>query len=255
MFRTSLTNFQGVILTEDTAKAFQHLSAQAAGNQWDVRLIGPSAGSADGNHLSLIPAGREVHLRLERKGVTDPQQILNAIWGYAVPAGFVPWLRYPVAGQSDEIVFHYFGTWKSIYDRLIAEGRGHLAWPSVCAAAQCDVGAWKGDRTQERFLQAQLHRLGQNCGPVDGVIGPRTTEAIEALGLSKLPLPQLLDHLAKASPPSLPAQSRQRGHVALPGRALVVQAFGGIKAIQTPQGATLTVDGPGRLVVDVGDPT
>lgn len=255
MHRSTLISYQGVLLTPDTAHAVKALTIQAAANQWTVQVVGPVAGSQSGNPLSLVSAGREVHLRLERAGVADPQQILNATWGYAVPGGFTPWLRYPIAGQTEEAIFHYFGPWKYVYDRLIAEGRGHLAWPSVCAAAQCDVGAWAGDRVQERFLQAQLHRLGQNCGPVDGVLGSRTTESLEALGLVRLGLPQLLEYVSKANPAAPSAQSRQQGHVAMPGRQMTVNAFGGIKVVQTAHGATLTVDGPGRVVLDIGEST
>lgn len=256
MGRIQLVSHKGLLLSSDTVQALTALSAKADANKWWVDLFGPRAGEEDGNPLSLIPAGREVHFRFVRSevGEPDPQVALNALWGHAVPLGFIPWLRYPLVGPDDHI-FHYFGPWVTLYDRLLAEGRGHLAWPSVCAAAQGDVGVWKGDKAEERFIQAQLHRIGRNCGPIDGVIGDRTGEAIESLGLARASFPQVVEHLRAAESPPLPDNVRKVGHVAIPGRQLSVTATGSIRVVKTQQGATLTIDGPGRVLVDVGGVT
>jgi len=205
--------------------------------------------------LSLIPAGRELRLRLERQESTV-EEALFALWGCAVPLGFTPWTRYPVCREDDEVedstIFHYYGEWAMVLDRLLAEGRGHLAWPSLCCAAQSDIGAWKGDHPLERFVQTQAHRVGAGCGPVDGRVGARTLSALGTLGIPQMSLEDAARLLASRGTPSVAPQDRRRGHLALPGCSLTVHAFGGVKATRTPQGATLTVDGPGRLVLDIG---
>lgn len=252
--RQSLISFRGFLLTKDTAHAIELLEAKAAELQWKVRLIGPTPGSEEGNPMSLIPAGREIHMVLEQ-GDSSKQAALNAMWGCAIPLGFTPKCRYPLATDSESNVFHYFGPWRALHDRILSEGRGHLAWPSVCCAAQCDVGQWKGDRTTERLLQAQLHRVGRNCGPIDGVIGPRTAMAIQSLGLGQVSIKGLLDHLYQLEEGKRASSPRQVGYIALPDRQLAISSTGSVKVARTKQGATLTVDGPGRVLLDIGDPT
>ena len=252
MKRISLVSFQGLLLTQDTADALSILETRAMEHKWQVLVCGPPPGSKEGDPLSLVPAGREIWVKLGHKTQLDPQVALNALWGFAVPLGFTPLLRYPLMGESD-MVFHFFGPWRALSDRLLSEGRGHLAWPSVCAAAQCDVGQWKGTREQERFCQAQLHRMGRNCGPVDGVFGPRTVATMETLGLAQSNLQKVVEHLANQVPMQQRPFSRKIGYISVPGQTLSLGATGGIRMIRTPQGATLTIEGPGRLIMDVGD--
>ncbi len=251
--RQSLISYQGFLLTKDTATAIESLKAKVAETGWRVLLEGPVPGSEEGNPHSLVPAGREIHVRFAQ-GDSSEQAALNALWGCAVPLGFTPWCRYPLAGEPKTNVLHYFGPWRVLYDRLMSEGRGHLAWPSVCCAAQCDVGQWKGERGLELMLQAQLHRVGRNCGPLDGVIGPRTAQAIQSLGWGKLTLEQIVEQLCEIGGEPPQSTARQVGHIALSNRQLSVAATGGVKVARTKQGATLTVDGPGRVVLDIGGP-
>ena len=138
-------------------------------------------------HLSMRPAGREVELKLELaefQGSEDAKACaeIETLWGLAVPLGFTPWQRYPLVGAQQE-VFHYLGPWAGVVDSLHGEGKGEAAWPSVCAAAQVAVGRWEGPRTDSLRIQAQLHRLGIPCGPVDGHINERTLSCLRALGL------------------------------------------------------------------------
>lgn len=248
MQRLKLTSYKGMLVTPDMVAALKALEARASDNgKWRVKFLKTDTTKPD--PLSLAPAGREVRFVFERAGA-DPQTALNAAWGAAVPLGFTPGLRYPLLHDGHE-VFHFFGPWRDVYDRLLAEGRGHLAWPSLCCAAQVDIGAWTGDKEEPRFVQAQLHRIGRNPGPVDGVVGPRTAAAIESLGLSRGSFAQVVDHLRTAMPPERPEGTTQRGHFLLPGREVVVEAFGGITSWSAPHGAAFEVTGPGRVVVDV----
>ena len=246
MYRQRLKTYKGLIVTADTAEALRLLENRANDNgRWKIKYT-PQVASSD--PLSLLPAGREVQLAFEKPGVS-PQDALNAAWGCAVTLGFTPKLRYPLV-EPGSMVFHFFGPWQGLYGLLLAEGRGHLAWPSVCCAAQCDVGEWKGDREEARFIQAQLHRMGRNCGPIDGVIGQRTAAAIESMALPRGTLVQVAEHLRAAEPPKVASQVG-RGHLHIPGYGLVVEGYGGVKAWPIQTGAGIEVTGPGRLVVDV----
>lgn len=246
MSRLERVDFRGALLTEDTIKAVLTVIAKASGDGWQVDVQGGAA--------HMPQSGREIRIRLSRPDVSNPQAGVNMLWGYAVPLGLTPWCRYPVVGPDDD-VFHFFGPWRILYDRLLAEGQGHLAWPSVCAAAQCDVGTWDKGQALERSLQAQLHRTGFNAGPIDGILGPRTTKALEQAGVSHLGLAQALVYLKKQpdAAPTVSERGRHVGHLALSGQRMSITAFGGVRAIAHTNGAMITVDGPGRLVVDIGD--
>lgn len=250
MLRQRLMVHKGLSLTGDTVNALKALEEGAhklAG--WRVQYHKPEP--AEDRALSLLPAGREVWLSLVHPEASPtPQRALEALWGFAVPLGFTPLSRYPLMGHGSN-VFHFLGPWTPLYDRLLAEGRGHLAWPSVCCAAQVDIGVWQGDKEQARFIQAQLHRVGLNVGPVDGVVGARTTAAIETLGLQRPSLAAVAVSLQQAEPPAHPSSVRGKGHVVIPGKDLSIVAYGGVTAVRTTHGASLDIRGPGRLIVDI----
>jgi len=251
MHRERLHNFRGILLTPDTVTAVEALLRSLDSHGWVTTLLGPPAQeswAAD----SLVPAGREIWVGVQHEKA-DEQACLNALWAHAVPLGFTPWLRYPQVTAHDHRVLHFFGPWQRLFDSLISEGQGQLAWSSVCAAAQCDVGTWKGDKAEGRFIQAQLHRAGFPCGPVDGAVGPATVAAIRAAGLGAFSSQQLLERLKSLEPPAAPPRPRQMGHLALPGRNLVIHTTGGVKATQTALGASLAIDGPGQLIIEVGE--
>ncbi len=204
---------------------------------------------------SLIPAGREILLDLrfkEDKGSEESkrERELAMLWGLVVPLGFTPWSRYPLPAPGDN-VFHYFGPWQTLYDHLIGEGRGEAAWPSLCAAAQCDVGAWEGPQAVERTVQAQLHRVGTNVGPVDGIIGQRTLEGLKRLGLQGQKLMDAVEKLLSFDNAPRDPQERQFGHVVIPGHNSSIVCSGQVYSTKTAQGAALTIEGPGRVIIDV----
>jgi peptidoglycan hydrolase-like protein with peptidoglycan-binding domain len=239
-------NHKGMMVAPDVATALRSLETAANQGGWRVRYVKPEPEPYSA--VSLLPAGREIQLTLEKDGSSD-LEALYATWGTAVPLGFTPKLRVPLL-EPGHLVFHFFGPWQGLYGKLLAEGRGHLAWPSVCCAAQVDVGTWVGDKEEPRFVQAQLHRMGRNCGPIDGVVGQRTAAAIESLSLPRGSLTLVADHLLKAEAPKKP-EAVARGHLHLPGRGVVVQGYGGVKAWPMDNGAGFEVSGPGRIVVDV----
>jgi len=246
MQRIRLMTYKGLIVAPDVAEALRAVEEAGVKGGWRMRFIKPDPQPY--NEASLRPAGREVHFVFEKDGWSQ-QDSLYAAWGAAVPLGFTPKLRDPLMEPGYD-TYHYFGPWQSLYGKLLAEGRGHLAWPSVCCAAQVDVGEWKGDKEESRFVQAQIHRIGRNCGPIDGVVGQRTAAAIETLSLPRGSLTLVAEHLRAAVPPKN-QETAGRGHLHLPGRQLVIEGFGGVKAWPMDNGAGFEVSGPGRIVVDV----
>lgn len=248
MYRQKLHSYKGMLVTADVAETLRLLEAKAnERGKWRVRYLKPSRPTGIASE-SLLKAGREVQFVFERAGAAA-QDAMNAAWGCAVPLGFTPHNRYPWGGPNSAI-YYFFGPWQRVNDKLLAEGRGHLAWPSVCCAAQVDVGVWEGDKEEARFVQAQLHRVGRNPGPLDGVIGPRTAHAIESLNLPRASLAVVAEHLRTAEP----AQGKnpgKRGHLLVPGREMVVQGYGGVTTWPTQNGAGIQVEGPGRIVVDI----
>jgi hypothetical protein len=200
--------------------------------------------------VSMRPTGREVYLTVE--GAANPVDEVTALWGMAVPLGFIPWDRYPLPSATSH-VFHYVGPWASVGEFLQGEGRGEMAWPSMCAAAQCDAEVWEGDRLVERKVQTHLHRLGVHCGPVDGTIGPITLGALKALGVGHRELSVTQEALAGMEAPRRAAFKRAQGHLVLNDVSMEAFTSGGVHTVRTHSGYSVTVDGPGRLILMVGD--
>lgn len=268
--RLRLTQYRNAALTDDTIEAIRRLELRAVeiGNvvldfegprrpdmNWNKGRHNPGP-TKQMPHASMRLGGREVQLTLKFNDdpLADPETRVSReramLWTLAVPLGFVAWDRYPV-DSSTASVFHYFGPWVHLYDHLISEGRGESVWPSMCAAAQLDVSTWGGNRPTERFVQAQLHRIGLNPGPVDGVIGPRTQAALQGAGLHGKSLKDVAGLLAKRESATLVRDERTVGHFVLPHREFHIEATGGLKTTRTPTGAAITADGPGRLIIDV----
>lgn len=255
--RTNLVALRSSVLTPDTAEALSYVERSAAlrsGVRVHYKGIKRNEASWRGAganpHLSMRPTGREVRLKLSVPGATRAEEVA-LLWGIAVPHGFTPWNRYPVEGPEDDL-FHFLGPWQMVFDYLCGEGRGELAWPSVCCAAQSDVGAWEGDRRVERFVQTQLHRLGLPCGPIDGVVGESTAACLRALGVSGKTLEETAEVLAKYKTPKVNTQDRRHGHIVVDGDDVAVFSYGKVATMRTKQGVALTIDGPGRVVLDIG---
>ena len=272
MKRLPVVSYQSTALTPDTIEALRQLelgAVQLGGIKihtqqgfpvpamtWEKVGVSPGFTQLP-PPLSMVPTGREVCLQLsltEYEG--DPtarkQRELELLWGLVIPLGFTPWLRYPLCQDKLDMVFHYFGPWKMLFDHLHGEGRGEHAWESVVAAAQGDVGHWRGDKEVERFVQAQLHRMGFHCGLVDGNIGPYTAQALNALGITGKPLAEVAVYLGSNPDLKAPKDDRGYGHVVIPNRSFQVEAFGAIRSVKTPHGVALTIDGPGRVLLDIG---
>jgi hypothetical protein len=268
MKRLDLVHYRKGSLTSDTVEALRHLELRTAKADKSFVLHVSSRGLESMKwgevrenpgptgcrpEWSAVPTGREIYLRLEindDQGHPDSkrERELALLWGLAIPLGFTPWVRYPLPGPGDD-VFHYYGPWRSLMDSLMGMGRGEEAWPSFCCAAQVDVGAWEGNRPTERFVQAQLHRMGYNHGPVDGMVGPRTETALKGAGLHGLALSEAAKKLTSLE--SKPAQrtKKRKGHIVLPETNFSITSYGQVRTIQTAQGAAVELDGPGRIII------
>lgn len=261
---TTLQPYRKTLVTKDAydalrrvemaAKKHGHIQVEYDGvaadyASWDG--VKSDAGPLDlPPHLSMRPSGREVYLSLS--GLDDPMQRLAALWSIVVPLGFVPWDRYPVPSETSQ-VFHYLGPWSTVGDFLHGEGRGDLAWPSMCCAAQISAGSWEGNHTTERTIQTHLHRLGIHCGPVDGNMGPVTISAMKALGLNGMESMKAAEALVNMNAPPVPKRERRQGHLVLGGVPMQAFSSGGVHTVETRNGYALSVDGPGRLIVMVGE--
>lgn len=248
------------VRTQDAWKGrvrIQYAGVPATDATWDGVRRDPGPTGITLPELSMRPTGREVYLRAAVAGSDDfgsRAAGIEALWAVAVPLGFVPWNRHPVPGPCDD-VFHVPGPWSGLMEAHWAFGEGERAWASLCCAAQLDVGRWEGDRVEERTLQAHLHRVGQPCGPVDGVVGERVLAAARRTSLAGLPVAQAARaaaDLPDTTPAHGNAQNRRVGTLDVPGDDVSATGHGGARVARTPRGYTVEVDGPGRVVVDFG---
>jgi hypothetical protein len=262
-----LVSFRSGLVAPDVPEAVHNLErASAAIPNALIRFRAPKAGDLSWDavkadpgitemapHLSMRPAGRELEIELELTSFEGPEAALGsaqveALWGLAVPLGFMPWQRYPLVGSQSK-VFHYLGPWASVIDSLHGEGRGEAAWPSACAAAQIDVGTWEGDRAHNIGVQAHLHRLGIPCGPVDGNINQRTLGCLKALGFGGQPMEDVLQGLERMQTTAPTTKERRNGQIIMTD----CEAFssGLVHTTKTNVGYAVTVDGPGSLTLIV----
>jgi len=258
-----LVSQRGFQVTPDTAEALRELELQAArvpGLKLKIKGVPNYLCSWEGvtqnpgptglpPEVSMRPTGREIYIDSEIDGSpVEP----SVVWSLAVPLGFMPWNRYPVSSPTQS-VFHYMGPWASIVDFLHGEGQGEAAWPSLCAAAQSSVGKWQGGRETEITLQAQLHRLGIHCGPVDGVVGEKTVLAISSLGLKGKPLREIAEEISTWENPKPEPGETSHGTFTIPGKRVNGFSSGGVRLIRTQAGFSVSADAPGKATFIIGD--
>lgn len=123
-------------------------------------------------------AGRSVDLdvgSVRFPGVAADRQ-LDVLWECALATGWTPILRAPTEGAAESWHFDMRGELSGIHDRL-----GYESWALAGALLVGHAGAWQSD---VRVVQALLHRVGEDVGAIDGILGPRTTRGVVArLGL------------------------------------------------------------------------
>ena len=104
-------------------------------------------------------------------------------------------------------------------------------------------------------MQAHLHRIGFNVGPLDGILGNKTQGALRAANLHSIPLAEVATRIETMSThfPKMLDQAVQ-GRLDLPDVDFSIHPYGQVRTTRTAQGADLHISGPGRVVVDVRDP-
>lgn len=250
MRRISLVEFGNLKITEETKKVVDLVILKAKQFGWKLDLCEPPI------KTDLYACGREVCFEIKHSEGYDTKTIdqINALWGIAIPLGLVPYNRYPL-DDSLSFMFHHFGCWKPLMDRILAEGRGHLMWSSVVCASLCDIGEWKGDRSLVRMLQAQLHRIGYNCGAIDGILGSRTLRCIQANNLQGLELVEIVKLLIEKHRREVNISNKTtKGFLSLPERDFQVTCYGGVHTVKSTNGVSIESSGVGgRLIIDIGD--
>lgn len=249
MKRIELVEFGTQKITQDTKLAVDLLINRARNFGWVIDLCDTPIGT------DLAPTGRE--LCFEMKHIdgfnTNTQDQINALWGLAIPLGFTPYNRYPL-NDSLSFMFHYFGCWQPLMDRILAEGRGNHLWSSLVCACSVDIGLWKGDKTLPRLIQAQLHRVGFNCGVIDGVIGSRTLKCIQSLNLQGQELIDIANTLLSMERRDQPVSDKTtKGFISLPKRQFQVTAYGRVHTVKSNNGVAIESSGGGRLIIDIGE--
>lgn len=264
-----LVAYRNSVVTPEVAEALRKLESAAASHEVKgIRIVysGVTASNASWvgvntdpgptnlpAQISMRPTGREVYLSLQIDGgISDPMQELALLWGLAIPLGFQPWSRFPVPGDGQKI-FHYYGDLAPLVDFFHSEGRGELAWPSLCCAAQSLVGNWGGDKQTERKVQAHLHRLGVHSGPVDGNITEATLASLRTLGFGGLPLLKVLPKIEKLNPPKVQVGDKVGGFLTMTGAKVEGFSSGGVRILRSNAGFAITVQAPGRAIFEFGD--
>lgn len=234
MNRIELEDYPGVgSLTPDTCEALRTLAERA-----EVRglLFTPSKSLGP-----QAPTGRSINVTIQ-----ESEEALRLLWSLAVPLGFTPSSRYPIRGTRNEVLT-FVGPWQGLLDRLCGEGRGHLAWSALVKASDLDLDA---SENLIEFIQAQLHRVGANPGNIDGILGERTKSALEALGVSS-DIEQAAAYLKDLKVQVLTSSEDGPWRGQVIGHGLVsIASHGQVAVTRTPNGAALTIEGPGRVIAD-----
>lgn len=245
--KNQLIAYRGCKLTTDTTQAIARVEQQAF-SLGNVKIHIETTSQLDG--VGLWDAGREVCICMTYKDSKQPVPV-SQIWGLAIPQGFTPWDRYPIDSSPTKNTFLYLGEWQRLFDSLLGEGQGEYAFPSVQTAARIEAGVYQGDRKVECTVQAYLHHLGIPCGPVNGQITDRCVRAIQALGMKAGSLEEMIPQLAKMTPPSGKlSDTDSYGHI-ICSRISQVNAYGNVQTTRTPMGAEISIQGPGRIVLDI----
>lgn len=238
-----LVSFRGSFVHPECLEPLHKLDRKGKDAGWkSLKIEACGFGDHDFEPLSALHTGREIHMLVDAP--------IASLWSVAIPLGFIPWNRYPVEDNNKHI-FHYYGKWAPLIDSLHSEGRGEWAWSSFCGASLLEIGAWRGDKPVERQIQMHLHRLGIHCGPIDGVVGERTLQALKNLGLSELKPPEILEKIQDWDFDPVEKGKDEVGYLYLAGKPAQVFTSGEVRAIQSHNGYTISLEGSGRIIVHV----
>lgn len=131
-------------------------------------------------------AGRSIDIdlaSLKFPGIAADKQ-LDKLWECAIPLGWAPVIKEAKEGASESWHFDCWSDLKSAKDRL--------GYEQACLIGAILVG--HGDlESYAAIVQALLQRAGFDIGPVDGLAGQKTTQALmQALGVNAVGVTSLL---------------------------------------------------------------
>lgn len=116
----------------------------------------------------------------------EPEQQLPRFWQLARPLGFRPIIAAPHVHQSESWHFDCYGPLQRVFDGFEDANLAGVSSYAQTALAGCVLaGLYKGSLPNERLVQARLLAAGFFCGPVDGIVGPRTLEALWKAGVAE----------------------------------------------------------------------
>jgi hypothetical protein len=152
---------------------------------------------------SLHEAGRSLDLDLE--GLKIP---LAKFWEVGAKHGLTPIITEPNPKMKEAWHFDCRGSHGKVYE-YYASGKGKDQKPYAAMAASAILGAglthdaFKG-REAEAALQSHLIKLGHEIGNMDGILGAKSFEALEKIGVARgepLAMLEALEHLIQKAFP------------------------------------------------------
>lgn len=243
--RTSLSRYGALTVSADTALALHTLESRAKERNIVLDIL-----DAEGSILKLhsqrfYESGREVLIRyspVNLRSLTVYEKI-SAVWSLAYPLGFTPYFRHPLPGEGSDL-FQFFGIWQPIMERLYNEGSGEYAWSSMWYAAMTDVGKIPTDYLFF-LIQGQLHRLGYNCGVVNGVLNDKTKKCLQSLGLYGISYEDIAIELVQREISNNNAPLKSTGYLYLStttlDREISVKGFGDVGIVKDPNGVRINI--------------
>lgn len=133
---------------------------------------------------SLHEAGRAFDLDLSKLKKIG----LAKFWTIAAKEGVSPIVNAPDPRLSEAWHFERRGSHKLVYDYYAAGNGDNFKTPYKAMAASAilaigqRVDAFEDNQT-DAYIQSGLIRLGQNIGDLDGLIGPKTRIALQAIAI------------------------------------------------------------------------
>jgi hypothetical protein len=132
---------------------------------------------------SLHEAGRSLDLSIDALGMS-----LTDFWKIAAKTNLVPIISEPKANLSEAWHFECRGSHQLVYDYYKAKKGSNFDKPyqAMAASAIVSVGVRVdkfGDGQQQAAIQSAIIRLGQVIGNIDGRVGQKTLNGLDALGI------------------------------------------------------------------------
>jgi len=253
--RLGLTRYGALTVSTDTAYALHILEQRAREKNIILDILDASESVLKNHAQRFYESGREVLIRYSSKNSLplSVYEKISLVWSLAYPLGFMPYFRHPLPGEGSDL-FHFFGIWQPVMERLYSEGSAEYAWSSMWYAAMTDIGKISDEDYLMYFIQGQLHRLGINCGVINGKLTDRTKKCLLSIGLYGMSYENIAIELSSRDP-SNSISNKEAGYLYLSTvsleRELQVNQSGDVGVVNDPNGIKFNVGkGNGKIVID-----